>query len=402
MGIGNFRGSQFNGREEIVRDTLSLLFFSPGRSPGFADNAVKLPRMADADTFKSRAVNDAVEGSARRIAGLQAELAALNGQLLACRDSHERNHSALCAIADGIAIFDVDGRLTCLNPVASHLVGRKESDCLGRRLTDVMQFIDHQGRPMDVLMHGFSSELDAVVSLVRGDGHAILVDGAVSPVHGRDKRPLGTVVTFRNVTASTKLARELSFQANHDPLTGLRNRRAFRSQLERAITSAEQFGNGNALLYLDLDQFKAVNDSGGHLAGDELLRQLAVLLRKQLRAHDTVARLGGDEFAVLLENSTAADAVSVAEKIRSAVVDFSFVWDGGEYRIGTSIGLVQFSDGERSVETLIELADSMCYVAKEGGRNRVAVYSGCDAPAPPRSQDVSHRPGSRRDEVSAF
>ncbi len=322
----------------------------------------------------------------------------MQSELLACQESDERHHSALCAIADGIAIVDTRGRLTCLNPVASHLIGCKEEACLGRQLANVVQFTDQQGRAVDVLAEGFCSDPDAIVSLVRRDGHAILVDGSVSPVLGRDKRPLGTVVTFRNVTASTKLARELAYHANHDPLTGLHNRRAFQAQLERTIGNAREFGNGNALLYLDLDQFKAVNDSGGHLAGDELLRQLAVLLSKQLREHDTVARLGGDEFAVLLENCTPADAISVAEKIRAAVIDFAFAWDGGEYRIGTSIGLVEFNNGDRSVDDLIEQADSMCYAAKDSGRNRVAIRGAAGHYTLTSGGHVSHRPGARRDE----
>lgn len=335
----------------------------------------------------------------RRIARLQVELAALQSELLACQESHERNHSALCAIADGIAIVDTHGRVTCLNPVGSHLIGCKEDACLGRRLGNVVQFTDHQGQIIDLLSAGFSSDPDSIVSLVRRDGHVILVDGAVAPVHGRDKRLLGTVVTFRNVTASTKLARELAYHANHDPLTGLQNRRAFQAQLERALVNASEFGNGNALLYLDLDQFKAVNDSGGHLAGDELLRQLAVLLSKQLREHDTVARLGGDEFAILLESCTPEDAINVAEKIRAAIIDFAFAWDGGEYRIGTSIGLVRFDHGDHSVDELIELADSMCYVAKDSGRNRVAILGAEGPHALPVGQDVSHRPGARRDDI---
>ena len=134
------------------------------------------------------------------------------------------------------------------------------------------------------------------------------------------------------------------------------------------------------------------------LAGDELLRQLAVLLSKQLREHDTVARLGGDEFAVLLESCTPADATSVAEKIRSAVSDFAFAWDGGEYRIGTSIGLVEFNAGDRSVDDLIELADSMCYVAKDSGRNRVAIHGAAGQYTLPGGGHVSHRPGARREE----
>jgi len=152
------------------------------------------------------------------------------------------------------------------------------------------------------------------------------------------------------------------------------------------------------LLYLDLDRFKAVNDSGGHLAGDELLRQLAVLLRKQLREHDTVARMGGDEFAVLLENTTPGNAISVAEKIRTALVEFAFAWDGGEYRIGTSIGLVRFNDGQRGVDELMAIADRMCYAAKDAGRNRVAGHEGAEHYGLDGGSDVSHRPGARRHE----
>jgi diguanylate cyclase (GGDEF)-like protein/PAS domain S-box-containing protein len=332
------------------------------------------------------------------LARLKAELAALQARLDHCLESNERNLRALCAIADGIAVVDTQGRVTCLNPVASHLTGWKEDACLGRPLDAFLKLKDQEGRALDVLADGFSSDPDAIVSLVRRDGHAILVDGSVATVHGRDHRELGAVVTFRNVTASTRLARELAFHANHDPLTGLHNRRAFLSQLQRAIVKAREFGNSNALLYLDLDQFKAVNDSAGHLAGDELLRQLAVLLRRQLRERDTIARLGGDEFAVLLESCTPAHAAGVAEKIRRAVTEFAFVWDGGVYQIGTSIGLVDFSDGNHSVDALVAGADRMCYVAKAGGRNRVAIHGPAAPVSPFDAPDVSHRPGARRDQ----
>jgi diguanylate cyclase (GGDEF)-like protein/PAS domain S-box-containing protein len=305
---------------------------------------------------------------------LRTELEATRAELDRFRESDERNNRALCAIADGIAVVDMRGRITCLNPVASHLTGWSEDECLGCELSGVLNFADRQGRAVDVLADGFCSDPDAIVTLIRRDGHAILVDGAVAPVHGNDKRPLGTVVTFRNVTASTRLNRELAHQANHDALTGLQNRRAFRLHLQRAIRQAGEFGSGHALLCLDLDQFKAINDSGGHLAGDELLRQLALLLRQQLREHDSVARLGGDEFAVLLQGCTPAHAVEVAEKIRNGIVDYRFAWEGRDHRVGASIGVVAFADGRRSAEQLIAIADRLCYAAKGAGRNRVAVH----------------------------
>ncbi|MCJ0826779.1 diguanylate cyclase [Luteimonas sp. 50] len=340
-----------------------------------------------------RASDEATIDDQAELGLLKAELAAVQAELRASREAQERNHSALCAIADGIAIVDTAGCVTCLNPVASHLTGWREEACLGRPLGNVVQFTDHHGRSIDVLAEGFSSDLEASVSLVRRDGHCILVDGAVSPVEGRDKRPLGAVVTFRNVTASTRMARELAYHANHDPLTGLQNRRAFRAQLQRAIGNAGKFHNGNALLYLDLDRFKAVNDGGGHRAGDELLRRLAVLVRKQLREHDTVARLGGDEFAVLLENCTAKGAAHVAGKIRDAVAALAFSWGGREFRIGASIGLVTFDDGNRTVEQLMATADSLCYAAKDAGRDRVAIHD----PAGPRTLPGAHAASSRRD-----
>jgi diguanylate cyclase (GGDEF)-like protein/PAS domain S-box-containing protein len=312
--------------------------------------------------------------AAEELARLRKELDDLREQLAHSRESAERNNRALCAIADGIALVDMRGRITCVNPVASHLSGWNEGECLGRALSEVLHFRDRQGRPVDVLAAGFCSDPDAIVSLVRRDGHAILVDGAVAPVHGNDKRPLGTVVTFRNVTASTRLTRELAHQANHDALTGLQNRRAFRLHLQRAIRAAGDFGSGHALLCLDLDRFKAINDSGGHLAGDELLRQLALLLRRHLREHDSVARLGGDEFAILLQACSAAQAVEVAEKIRTEIVDYRFAWDGREHRVGTSIGLVPFVDAKLNAEQLIAIADRLCYAAKDAGRNRVAVH----------------------------
>jgi PAS domain S-box-containing protein len=201
------------------------------------------------------AARDAGTHADRQVERLRARLGALKGELLTCKEAQQRNLHALCAIADGIAVVDAKGRITCLNPVASHLTGWREQDCLGLLLANVVKFTDHQGQSMDVLSTGFSSAPETIVSLVRRDGHVILVDGAVSPMHDEDKRPIGAVVTFRNVTASTRLTRELAYHANHDSLTGLQNRRASQAQLQRAISNARAYGTGNALLYLDLDQF---------------------------------------------------------------------------------------------------------------------------------------------------
>lgn len=305
---------------------------------------------------------------------LRSALVEANRELLSCKQALQRSQSALCAIADGIAVLDMEGRITCLNPVAEHLTGWTEDESLGRNLAEVVCFTDAAGRPADVLSEGFSNDHGDIVSLVRRDRHVILVDGTAARITGRDKQVIGFIVTFRNVTAATRLTRELSYQANHDALTGLLNRRAFDAHLQRAVSTATELGCRHAMLYFDLDQFKSVNDEAGHSAGDELLRQLAALLRRQLREHDTLARIGGDEFAVLLENCTAPHATHISEKIRSAIDGFAFAWEDRVFGLGASIGQIEFADGALSAQDLLDLADRMCYVAKANGRNQTASH----------------------------
>ena len=307
-----------------------------------------------------------------RIEALNLALAQARRELHACREALQRTQSALAAIADGIVVTDLEGRITSLNPVASHLTGWPEPESLARPLSEVVRIIDAQGNMVDLLGTGFCNGGDDIGSLVRRDGHVILVDGAVAQVHDDARDPVGYIITFRNVTAATRMSRELSYHANHDALTGLLNRRVLEARLERAVTTAADLGCRHALLYFDLDHFKAVNDGGGHVAGDELLRQLAVMLRRQLREHDTLARVGGDEFAVLLENCTAPRANAVAEKIRGTLGGFSFTWEGRSYRPGASVGQVEFSGAGLTTEDIIEAADRMCYAAKASGRDRIA------------------------------
>jgi diguanylate cyclase (GGDEF)-like protein/PAS domain S-box-containing protein len=287
------------------------------------------------------------------------------------RDALQRAHGALAAIADGVAVTDLEGRITSLNPVATHLTGWTGAEAIARNISEVVRLVDAGGIGVDPLRAGFRNR-DDVMSLVRRDGHVILVDGAVAEIQDEGHHPLGYILTFRNVTAATRLARELSWHANHDPLTGLLNRRVPEARLQRALDSAGRLGCRHALIYLDLDRFKAVNDSGGHVAGDELLRQLAMALRRQLREGDTLSRIGGDEFAVLLENTDVEQAGSVARKLIESVEQFRFAWQGFGYRLGASAGLIEFSGEGLEAEDVIEAADRMCYVAKESGRGRVA------------------------------
>jgi diguanylate cyclase (GGDEF)-like protein/PAS domain S-box-containing protein len=315
-------------------------------------------------------------------------LVRLRGELSRLRRQWEFSHNALRALPDGVVIVGSEGRIDFINPVAAHLTGFAESDLMGRPFTDGIQFTDPRGTPIDVLT---TSGKD-IAALLRRDEHVVLVEAAVAPVLDDGQRQVGSIVTFRNVTAARRLTNELTYHANHDALTGLDNRRAFEFRLERAVSNAAEQGSRHSLLFFDLDFFKAVNDQAGHVAGDELLRQLAVVLRKQLREHDMLARLGGDEFALLLANCTPEQAARASEKIRSAIANFIFSWQGHAFRIGASIGRVDFCDGRMPVPELLMRADEMCYAAKTSGRNQVRTYeSPAHPPALPRSRHQSHR-----------
>jgi len=171
----------------------------------------------------------------------------------------------------------------------------------------------------------------------------------------------------------------LVYQANHDALTGLVNRNEFEHRLGQAIATAVQHGRTHALCYMDLDQFKVINDTCGHAAGDEMLRQIALMLKDLLRERDTLARLGGDEFALLLENCDSKDALLVAEACRNMVRQFRFKWEARLFNIGVSIGLVMIDKNAGSTASLLSTADAACYVAKDRGRNQVHVYQAADS-----------------------
>lgn len=189
-----------------------------------------------------------------------------------------------------------------------------------------------------------------------------------------------------DITEAHELSRKLSYQAMYDALTGLVNRHEFESRLERVINTARQDQTENALCYLDLDQFKVINDTCGHIAGDELLRQLGQVLQLNIRKRDTLARLGGDEFAVLLENCSLQQAERVANTIRQSIQDFRFAWDDKNFNIGVSIGLVPITAGSESITDILRRVDTACYTAKDKGRNRIHIYS-------PDDEELARRHG---------
>ena len=210
--------------------------------------------------------------------------------------------------------------------------------------------------------------------LISRGGEEYDIDDSAAPIRGRDGQVLGAVLVFHDVTETRRLARQLEHDATHDALTGLINRPEFERRLERALASAQRYDAHHALCYLDLDQFKVVNDTAGHAAGDELLKQINTILSGMFRERDTLARIGGDEFGLLLDNCPLDRAQLIAQTVVSTIRDHRFHWEGRIYQIGASIGLVPITAAAHDTTQLLTQADVACYIAKERGRNRVHLY----------------------------
>ena len=284
------------------------------------------------------------------------------------------------SIVDGVITTDIKGQVSFLNPIAEKMTGWSNELARTKPLPEVMNLLDESGeKPVTIPMQewlekGLQAKLSDPALLVRqGDGAEAAIELSGSPIRDSQAEIIGSVMVFHDVTKLRALAMQLAYQATHDPLTGLINRVEFDARVEQAIHSANQNEKQHSLFYIDLDEFKIVNDTCGHPAGDELLIQVTLLLRGCLREADVLARLGGDEFGVLLLGCPLDKAETIAEKLREAVQDFRFRTESNEFRIGTSIGIVPILDSETPLTELMKAVDSACYVAKEQGRNRVHV-----------------------------
>jgi len=291
----------------------------------------------------------------------------------------------LASIGNGVITTDEAGLVQYMNPVAASLTGWAAAEAVGRLASEIYQLFDEaQKAPLphpvrEVLRRGQVQSRHEHAVLQRCDGSSVPVIDTAAPIRSRDGFLIGAVLVFHDVTDTLTLARELSHQAAHDALTGAPNRREFERRLAELLERSAQDGLAHAVCYLDLDQFKVVNDTCGHVAGDELLRQVTQLIRRMLRAGDMLARLGGDEFGLILQACPLDHAVRIAEKIREAIADLRFAWKGKQFSIGVSIGLVLAPTKGQDLGALLAAADAACYAAKEGGRNRVHVLQPNDS-----------------------
>ncbi|MGO9803110.1 MAG: PAS domain S-box protein [Steroidobacteraceae bacterium] len=292
----------------------------------------------------------------------------------------ERAQVTLQSIGDAVITTDAEGRIEYLNPVAESLTAWSLAEARGQPLGAVLKLVNEMTREpignslAGALGRGESGTATDHTVLITRAGHEVAIQESAAPICDRQGRVIGAVVVFHDVTKERRLKRALAYQASHDALTGLINRREFDNRLHGALLSAQRGEGAYALLYIDLDQFKVVNDTCGHQAGDRLLRDMTGLLQSRVRTSDTIARLGGDEFGVLLEGCTREQATRIAEGIRQAIRDFRFVWGTSTLSVGASIGIVQISADTENVTSVMSAADIACYAAKDAGRNRIHVY----------------------------
>jgi len=292
-----------------------------------------------------------------------------------------RLSTVMSNVSDGIVTTDAQGRITFLNLAAETLTGWQSSEALGKPVGDVFQMVDATtDRAVDdVVARALAGQAQSAAVdtdlLHRSANRRLPITHTVSLLKDRGGAIVGTVLVFHDATSARTRSAAISYEASHDALTGLINRKEFERRLS-ALAHEEAAGESHhhSLLYIDLDKFKQVNDTAGHAAGDELLRQVTRLMQKSLRASDMLARVGGDEFTVILPRCGLQDASRVATQLKTAVADFTFDWQGQRFHVGTSIGVASFEPGCGDLAAIVSTADAACYRAKKAGRNNVQLH----------------------------
>ncbi len=307
----------------------------------------------------------------------------------------ERAQVTLHSISEAVIRTDSAACVEYLNPAAEKLTGWSNDEAVMRPLSEVLHVLDDAARePLEdpalqavVRGAGVSNTRDAL--LVSRSGQEYAVELTAAALHGDDGHTPGAVVVFRDVTDVRALGRDLVYRATHDPMTGIYNRREFERRLQLALESSRDHGIEHALCYLDLDFFKTINDTCGHLAGDELLKQISMVLRRRVRSKDVLARVGGDEFALLLDDCSLDTAGRVAGEMGKSLHNFRFNWEGTSISTGASIGVVRVAADSGSLDEVLRAADVACRVAKEDGRNCVHVLHANDFTVERRQREIN-------------
>ncbi|HXS29108.1 MAG TPA: EAL domain-containing protein [Steroidobacteraceae bacterium] len=321
------------------------------------------------------------QGRLARLVGVELDITERKLYEEALFREKESAQITLQSIGDGVITTDAASVIDYINPVAEELTGWRLEDAMGRPVEEVFRaFHEETCEPLEnplavSIRRARPTKSVRPMLLIRRDGNELYVESTAAPIRDGQAKIAGGVLVFHDVSESRELNRRLSYHASHDLLTGLVNRREFESRLERALKSAKAREASYALCYLDIDQFKIINDTCGHSAGDALLGQVGALLKSKVRWRDTLSRLGGDEFGILLESCSLDEAMRTAELLREAVRNFRFTWEDRVFRLGASVGVVPITADNEDVASVLSAADSACAAAKEGGRNRVHSFA---------------------------
>ncbi len=334
------------------------------------------------------------QGKPTRVLGVNWDITPIRQLTNELAEQHELLRVTLQSIGDAVITTDATSQITWLNPVAEQMTGWTNMNAIGCPLTQVFNVINEVTRepainPVDTCLNqGDAGGLTNQTILISRNGKEYGIEESASPIRSVKDEILGAVLVFHDVTETRRLSVEMNYRATHDPLTNLTNRSEFEARLQRTLDRAHESNIVNALLYIDLDQFKLVNDTCGHTVGDQLLQQIAKLLSSCVRSTDTLARLGGDEFGVILQDCSTEHAQRVAQKMCDHVDKFRFTHHDQRFRISTSIGLVPYDNRWDTKEAAMQAADTSCYTAKDAGRNRVHMWFDTDENMRARRDDV--------------
>lgn len=370
-----------------ARHEQGLARYQAGQAPRIAGKgAVELPGLhKDGSRFQMELAINAIERGGRfAFVGIVRDIAERKVAQEILFSEKERLRVTLNSIADAVITTDTHNRITYINPVAQAMTGWRCEEAVGLPLGQVLRLSDDAGGAPGyrVLCDGARH----AAWLTSRCGARLAIEESGAPILNARGEPEGTVMVFHDVSRIRQLAADMSYQASHDVLTGLINRREFEHRLCRLLDDDAAPAHDHTVLFMDLDQFKVVNDTCGHAAGDELLRQLSALMTAALRGGDALARLGGDEFGILFERCPLASALPIAEELRKVVAAFRYSYGGQVFSVSASIGLAAFRAGETTLGEAMRMADAACYMAKDKGRNRVHLHT-------PQDEEIARRHG---------
>ena len=302
-------------------------------------------------------------------------------------DHQHHSEKILRCIADGVITTDMQGVVSYMNPVAERLTGVANDEACGQHFTSIVRLKrDDDG---ETVMRGDNNKLTSnhVATLFAHNNKQYSVSYSMTALQDEKGTSIGFVIVLHDITREYDLTKKLEWQSLHDALTGLKNRRAFELQVRSLLDSTEN-GDVHSLLFLNLDRFKVVNDTCGHKAGDNLLKQISGMLNKQLRTGDMLARIGGDEFAIVLASCPVTRAMEIATRLLEVVEETKFSWEDKNFDIGLSIGIVPIDLTPMSFGDVLKAADMSCYAAKGKGGNCIHLYSSDDIDITQRNNEM--------------